>query len=186
MQDPKTLTPRQQAMADLWDAHTKAEFSEHSLEHTMATMTAEPFVNHVPVITGGRNLAEVKHFYGTHFIPCQPPDTEITFLSRTVGENRLVDELVHRFTHTIEMPWLLPGVPPTGRRVELSVIVVVEFADGKIAGERIYWDQASALVQVGLLDPKTVPAWGAEVAHKQLDPARPSNELIERAQRGKK
>jgi carboxymethylenebutenolidase len=182
MQDPKQLTPRQQAMADLWDAHTRAEFTEHSVEHTMATMSNAPFVNHVAVITGGRNRDEVQRFYGTYFVPCQPPDTEITFLARTVGENRLVDELIHRFTHTIEMPWLLPGVPPTGKRVELAVIVVVEFTDdGKIAGERIYWDQASALVQVGLLDAKKVPAWGAEVAHKLLDPARPSNELIERA-----
>jgi carboxymethylenebutenolidase len=184
MQDPKNLTPRQQAMCDMWDAHTQAEFKQHSLEHTLATMTAAPFVNHVPVITGGRNLAEVKHFYGTYFIPCQPPDTEITFLNRTVSENRIVDELVHKFTHTIEMPWLLPGVKPTGRRVELAVIVVVQFDEGKIVGERIYWDQASALVQVGLLDPKKVPAWGAEIAHKLVDPQRPSNELIARAERG--
>jgi carboxymethylenebutenolidase len=183
MQDPKKLSARQQAMVGMWEAHTRAEFAEHNVEHTMATMTGAPFVNHVPVITGGRNLAEVRRFYGTYFVRCQPPDTEIKFLSRTVGERRLVDELVHRFTHTIDMPWLLPGVPPTGKRVELAVIVVVEFDDdGKIAGERIYWDQASALVQVGLLDPKKVPAWGAEVAHKLIDPSRPSNELIERAE----
>lgn len=181
MQDPKQLTARQQAMAAQWDAHTRAEFSEHSLEHTLATMTLDPFVNHVPVITGGVGLEQVRHFYGTYFIPCQPPDTEITFLSRTVGENRLVDELVHKFTHTIEMPWLLPGVAPTGRHVELAVIVVVEFQDGKIAGERIYWDQASLLVQVGLLDASKFPVWGAEVAHKMRDPSRPSNGLIERA-----
>jgi carboxymethylenebutenolidase len=99
-----------------------------------------------------------------------------------VGENRLVDELVHKFTHTIEMPWLLPGVPPTRRRVEIAVIVVVEFKDGKIAGERIYWDQASVLAQVGLIDPKKLPAWGAEVAHKLVDPARPMNELVARAE----
>jgi carboxymethylenebutenolidase len=182
VQDPKQLTPHQQAMADLWDAHTRAEFSEHSLAHTMATMTDDPFVTHVPVITGGVGLEQVKHFYGTYFIPCQPPDTEITFLSRTVGESRLVDELVHKFTHTMEMPWLLPGVPPTGRRVEIAVIVVVEFKDGKIAGERIYWDQASVLGQVGLIDTQELPAWGAEVAHKAVDPARPMNQLIDRAE----
>ena len=181
MQDPKQLTTRQQTMAAQWDAHTRAEFGEHSLEHTMATMTPDPFVIHVPVITGGVGLEQVQHFYGTYFIPCQPPDTEITFLSRTVGENRLVDELIHKFTHTIEMPWLLPGVAPTGKHVELAVIVVVEFQDGKLAGERIYWDQASVLVQVGLLDPGKLPVWGAEVAHKLVDPLRPSNGLIERA-----
>lgn len=183
-QDPGRLTARQQAMADLWDAHTRAEFSEHSVEHTLATMTADPYVNHMPVITGGRGLAAVKHFYGTHFVPCQPPDSMPTLVARTVGENRLVDELVHRFTHTVEMPWILPGVPPTGRHVEIAVIVVVDFEDGKIAGERIYWDQASVLAQVGLLDPAKLPIWGAEVAQKLVDPSRPANLLIERAERG--
>jgi carboxymethylenebutenolidase len=176
------LTPDQQALADCWDAHTRAEFVEHSLEATLATMTAEPAVNHVAVITGGAGLEQVKHFYGTYFVPCQPPDTEIVLVSRTVGQNRVIDELIHKFTHTIAMPWLLPGVAPTGRRVELAVIVVVEFENGKIASERIYWDQASLLVQVGLLNPQKLPVWGAEVAHKILDPKRPSNELIGRAE----
>jgi carboxymethylenebutenolidase len=180
-QDPKQLTARQQAMADQWDAHTRAEFSEHSLEHTLDTMTAEPYVNHMAVITGGTGREQVKHFYGTYFIPCQPPDSMVTLVSRTVGENRIVDELVHSFTHMMEMPWILPGVPPTGKHVELAVIVVVEFEDGKISGERIYWDQASMLAQVGLLDSRELPVWGAEVAQKLVDPARPSNELIERA-----
>lgn len=180
MQDPKQLTPRQQAMCEVWDAHTRAEFGEHNLDHTMATMTADPFVHHVPVITGGVGREQVRHFYGTYFIPCQGADTEITFLSRTVSENRIVDELVHKFTHTIDMPWLLPGVPPTGKHVELGVIVVVQFEDGKIKGERIYWDHASLLVQVGLLDPQKVPAWGGEVATQLVDPTRPFNELIAR------
>lgn len=175
------LTARQQAMADLWDAHTRAEFSANSLEQTMETMTDNPSVNHVPVITGGYGYDQVVHFYGNYFIPAQPKDTEIVSLTRTVGENRLVDELIHRFTHDVYMPWILPGVPPTGKKVEVSVIVVVEFENGKIAGERIYWDQASVLAQVGLLDPSTLPVWGREIAQKQLDPSRPSNGLIERA-----
>ncbi len=182
-QDPQQLSPRQQAMADLWDAHTRAEFSEHSLEHTLDTMTAEPYVNHMPVLTGGTGREQVKHFYGTYFIPCQPPDSGPTLFSRTVGENRIVDELVHTFTHTIDMPWILPGVAPTGKHVELAVIVVVEFEDGKISAERIYWDQASLLVQVGLLDPQKLPVWGAEVAQKLVDPTKPANGLIERAER---
>jgi carboxymethylenebutenolidase len=160
-QDPETLTPRQQAMADQWDAHTRAEFETHSLEATLATMTADPWVNHVPVITGGVGLEQVRHFYGHYFIPAQPPGTDVVHIARTVGENRIVDEVIHRFTHTMEMPWILPGVPPTGKRVEVAVIVVIEFADGKIAGERIYWDQASVLAQVGLLDAKQLPVWGA-------------------------
>src|SRR5437016_1982493 len=107
MQSSIALTPKQQAMADCWDAHTRAEFAEHSLEHTMATMTAEPSVNHVPVMTGGQGSAAFRHFYGKYFIPGQPPDTEVVHVSRTVGTNRIVDELIHRFTHTIEMPWIL-------------------------------------------------------------------------------
>jgi carboxymethylenebutenolidase len=146
-------------------------------------MTAEPWVNHVPVITGGVGRAQVKHFYGTYFIPAQPDDTQIVHVSRTVGENRLVDEIIHKFTHTIEMPWLLPGVPPTGKHVELAVIVVVEFEDGKVAGERIYWDQASVLAQLGLIDRDKLPVWGAEVARKVVDVKQPTNRLIERAEK---
>lgn len=175
------LTQRQQAMADCWDRHTAAEFSLHDLAATMATMTDNPSVLHVPVLTGGHGREAVKHFYGNYFIPCQPPDTEIVHVSRTVGETRLVDEIIHRFTHTIDMPWILPGVPPTGRRVELAVIVVVEFEGEKIASERIYWDHASVLAQVGLVNPAKLPAWGAEVARGVLDPAAPTNGLIERA-----
>jgi carboxymethylenebutenolidase len=99
-----------------------------------------------------------------------------------VGEDRVVDELIHRFTHTIEMPWILPGVPPTGKRVEIAVIVVVQFKDGKIAGERIYWDHASVLAQIGLIDASQLPVTGVEASRKVLDPAgEKSNRLIERA-----
>lgn len=176
----KELTPSQQAMVETWDRHTAAEFDEKSIDATMATMTATPFVNHVPVMTGGVGSEQVRDFYRKHFIPAHPPDTEVVPVARTVGRNRIVDELVHKFTHSIEMPWILPGVPPTGKRVEFGVIVVVEFEDGKIAGERIYWDQASVLAQVGLLDPDRFPVTGAEASRKVLDPAsEPSNRLIE-------
>ena len=108
----------------------------------------------------------------------------MVLLSRTVGEDRLVDEMIQRFTHTIEMDYMLPGIPPTGKRVEIPVIVVVEFSDGKIASEHIYWDQASVLVQVGLLDPESLPVVGSESARKMLDPISvPSDLLIERARR---
>ena len=139
----RNLTPDQQAMVEIWERHTAAEFEEKSINATMATMTSDPFVNHVPVMTGGVGSGEVRHFYSTYFIPGHPPDTEVIPVARTVGDDRVVDELIHKFTHTIEMPWILPGVPPTGKRVEVAVIVVVQFKDGKIAGERIYWDQAS-------------------------------------------
>jgi carboxymethylenebutenolidase len=130
--------------------------------------------------SGGRN--EVRHFYSTYFIPCHPPDTEVVPVTRTVGKDRIVDELIHKFTHTIEMPWMLPGVRPTGKRVEIAVIVVVQFKDGKIAGEHIYWDQASVLAQIGLIDANKLPVIGIEASRKVIEPSQePSNGLIKRA-----
>src|SRR5919202_7078943 len=182
-----TLTPAQQAMSDLWDEHMRSEFESQSVGDTLETMVDDPFVNHVPVLTGGVGVDEVRKFYSERFIPQQPPDAEIIPVSRTVGNDRVVDELIDRFTHTVEMDWLLPGIPPTGRRVEIPIVVVVQFRDGKIASEHIYWDQASVLVQVGLIDPEKLPVSGAESARKVLDPTSvPSNELIERADRAKK
>jgi carboxymethylenebutenolidase len=135
-------------------------------------------------MTGGVGSREVRDFYGTYFISGQPSDTEVVPVVRTVGKDRIIDELIHKFTHTIEMPWILPGVPPTGKRVEVAVIVVVQFEDGKIAGERIYWDQASVLAQVGLIDAEKLPATGIEASRKVADPARePSNGLIRRVSR---
>ena len=177
------LSPAQHALVDTWERHIAAEFTLQSLDVTLETMVENPAVNHVPIMTGGTGGAEIRHFYGKYFIPRQPSDGEFVQVSRTVGHDRLVDEMVHKFTHTIEMPWLLPGVPPTGRAVALAVIVVVEFEGDKISRERIYWDQASLLVQVGLLDPAQLPVCGAEVARKVLDPGLAYNALIARAQR---
>ena len=175
------LTPEQRAMVEMWERHMAAEFQAKSVEATMATMTPTPFVNHVPVMTGGVGYNEVRHFYGTCFIPGQPPDTEVVPVARTVGRDRIVDEVIYKCTHTIEMPWLLPGVPPTGRRVEVAIVVVVQFEDGKIAGERIYWDQASVIAQVGLVDAGKLPVTGIEASRKVVDPAREaSNSLIKR------
>jgi carboxymethylenebutenolidase len=111
-----------------------------------------------------------------------PRDTEILPVSRTIGAERLVDEMIFRFTHTIEMDWMLPGIAPTGKRVECALVVIVHFREGKLAHEHIYWDQASVLVQLGLLDPSMLPTAGPETARKLLDPLLPSNELIRRAQ----
>ena len=178
------LTPRQQAMVETWERHMVAEFQEKSVTATMATMDSDPFVNHVPVMTGGVGSQDVRHFYSTYFLPGHPPDTETVPVARTVGEDRIVDELIHKFTHTIEMPWILPGVPPTGKRVEVAVIVVVEFKNERIWGERIYWDQASVLAQVGLIDAGKLPAAGIEASRKVVDPAQePSNDLIKREAR---
>ena len=169
-------------LAGVFDDHVAAEFVDMDLDATMATMTADPYVNHVPVMTGGVGLEGVRQFYGDHFIGKWPRDIEITPVSRTVGENQVVDELVLAFTHDIEMPQLLPGVAPTGKHVQLAFCVVVGFRDGKVAHEHIYWDQASLLAQVGLLDASKLPVTGAEQAGNVLDPrARPLNELIHRS-----
>jgi carboxymethylenebutenolidase len=169
-------------IAGVFDDHVAAEFVDMDLDATMATMTDEPYVNHVPVMTGGVGFEGVRQFYGDHFIGKWPQDIEITPVSRTVGENQVVDELVLAFTHDIEMPQLLPGIAPTGKHVQLAFCVVVGFREGKVAHEHIYWDQASLLVQVGLLDASELPVTGAEQAGNVLDPrARPLNELIRRS-----
>jgi carboxymethylenebutenolidase len=165
----------------VFDEHVAAEFVDLDLDATMATMTDEPYVNHVPVMTGGVGREAVRSFYGQHFIGKWPADIQTTPVSRTVGEDQVVDELVLEFTHDIEMPQLLPGVAPSGRHVRLPFCVVVGFEGGKVAHEHIYWDQASLLAQVGLLDPAALPVTGAEQAANVLDPrANPLNELIRR------
>ena len=175
------LTPAQQAMVEVWEEHITSEFITRSTQDTLATMIEEAEVTHMPVLTGGVGKAQLREFYGQRFIPQMPPDTENLLLSRTVGADRIVDELLLRFTHTVQMDWMLPGIPPTGKRVEAPLIVCVQFRDGKVAYEHIYWDQASVLVQLGLLNAARLPVVGVEQARKALDPTVPANHLIERA-----
>lgn len=163
----------------VFDAHVAAEFVERDLDAAMATMAPDPYVYHVPVMTGGDGTDDVRSFYGRHFIGKWPEDTEITPVSRTLGESQVVDELVLSFTHTIETDAILPGIPPTGKRVTLPFCVVVGFQGGKVAHEHIYWDQASLLVQVGLIDPAGLPVTGGEQAENLLARrARPMNALL--------
>ena len=157
-------------LAKLWEEHVAHEFTTRDTEATLATMTDDAYVNHVPVMTGGYGKTALRHFYSRDFIPSMPPDTTITPVSRTVGENQLVDEMIFSFTHTREIPWMLPGVSPTKRRVEVPLVVIVHFRDGKLAHEHIYWDQASVLKQIGLLTNESLPVVGAETARKVLDP----------------
>ena len=126
----------------------------------------------------------MRAFYATNFIPKMPRDLTMTPISRTVGADQLVDEMVIGFTHDIEMDWMLPGIAPTGKRVEVALVVIVRFRDGKLAHEHIYWDQASVLAQLGLLDPSALPVAGAESARKVIDPRVPANALIGRAAAG--
>jgi carboxymethylenebutenolidase len=159
-----------QDIAAVFDAHVAAEFVERDLDAAMATMTDDPYVNHVPVMTGGVGFDDVRVFYGRHFIGKWPEDTAITPVSRTIGEDQVVDELVISFTHDVAMDALLPGVAPTGRSVQLAFCVVVKFDGNRVAHEHIYWDQASLLTQIGLLDPSELPVTGVEQAENVLDP----------------
>ena len=174
------LTPAQEGLRQLWEEHVQYEFSTRNTEDTLATMVDDAYVNHIPVLTGGVGRDELREFYSKRFIPQMPPDTEMTPVSRTIGEDQLVDEMVFKFTHSIRMDWMLPGIAPTGKRVEVPLVAIVRFRDGKLAHEHIYWDQASVLVQIGLLDPNWLQVAGVESAQKVLDPTIPANSLIRR------
>jgi carboxymethylenebutenolidase len=162
----------------LWEAHTRTEFETRDVDATMATMVDAPYVNHIPTMAGGVGHDELKRFYKYHFIGANPPDTRMVLLSRTVGADSLVDEVLFSFTHTSEIDWMLPGIAPTGCRVEIPLVAIVQFRGGKLAHEHIYWDQASVLVQIGQLDPAGLPVAGVETARKAVDPTRPSNSLM--------
>ena len=176
-----SLTPAEQALTDLWEKHLGDEFSTRDTEATLDTMVPDAYVNHIPVLTGGVGREQLREFYSQHFIPKMPADTQIIPISRTIGTERLVDEMIFKFTHTIEMDWMLPGIAPTGKRVECPLVVIVHFRDGKLSNEHIYWDQATVLVQIGLLDSSLLPVAGAETAKKLANPRLPANNLIKRA-----
>jgi carboxymethylenebutenolidase len=165
-------------LAALWEKHCECEFATRSADETMKTMVAEPYVNHMPTMTGGVGQKELHRFYKHHFIPTLPEDTKLVPISRTVGADRVVDELLLCFTHDKEIDWLLPGIKPTGKYVEAPTIAVVCFRGDKIWHEHIYWDQASVLVQIGLLKPGKLPIAGRETAKKAVDESLPSNTLM--------
>lgn len=167
--------------AKLWEEHVKFEFSTKNTEDTLTTMAEDSYVNHIPVLTGGVGREQLREFCAPRFIPQMPPDTEMVPVSRTVGTDQLVDEMVFKFTHTCRMDWMLPGIAPTGEKVEVPLAAIIHFRDGKLVHEHIYRDQASVLVQVGLIDPATLPVTGCESARKVLDTSLPANMLMDRA-----
>ena len=175
------LSPAQEALRKVWEDHVRYEFSTRNTDDTLATMVDDAYVNHIPVLTGGVGKDALREFYSKRFIPQMPPDTEVTPVSRTVGADQLVDEMIFKFTHTVRMDWILPGISPTGKRVEVPLVAIVRFRGNKLAHEHIYWDQASVLVQLGLLDPARMPVAGIESARKVLDNTLPSNALMQRA-----
>ena len=138
-------------MEQLWGEHLKAEFGTKDAEAAVATLVGDAYVTHVPVDTGGRGKAEIRAFYRDEFIPSWPDDVEVHPRNRVVGSDQLVDELHVTFTHANRMDWFLPGVPATNKQVDIDVVIVVQFRDGMIAAERVYWDQATVLRQIGML-----------------------------------
>ncbi|MDC0707786.1 hypothetical protein POL68_04830 [Stigmatella sp. ncwal1] len=169
-------------MASHWDDHLHSEFKAKSTEDAMATMTDTPRVNIVPLMVGALNAEELKVFYSKHFLNQLPPDITISPITRTVGQSRIVDEFVLAFTHSIQMDWILPGIPPTGRRIEMAMVVIVQFDPHgvKIESENLYWDMGSIMLQAGLID-ASLPVRGADHARQALNPVMPMNELITRS-----
>lgn len=165
-------------LGELFNQHVAFEFQDKDVDATMATMVEDPTVIHVPVLTGGRNSEQLYVFYRDSFIPSWPEDVEVQQISRTVGSDRVVDELIIRFTHTRVMPFWLPGILPTGHRVEIPLVVVMGFQGGKVSSEHIYWDQASLLTQIGLIDPSNLPISGQVQAHALVDSGVDLNEMI--------
>ena len=137
MSQQPALTADEQKLSDAWKEHLRTEFNAHSADKAIATMVANPLVNQVPVMIGGDGKEEPHECYAKYFLPHIPPDTEMVQVSRTIGQGRLVDEMVVRFTHTIRMDWMLPGIPPTGKRVEIALLVVVQFDGDKLAHEHL-------------------------------------------------
>src|SRR6266496_6332387 len=145
----ETVPPER--LEQVWTEHLKGEFETKDVEATLTTMVEGAYVNHMPVNTGGRGKAALRQFYRDDFIPSWPEDLQTTPVNRVVGEGQLVDELHVTFTHSKPMKWLLPNVPPTHKTIAMDIVVVVQFRGARIACERIYWDHASVLRQVGLL-----------------------------------
>jgi carboxymethylenebutenolidase len=173
------VTGAQQRLIDAWETHTAAEFQLKDADAALSVMTDDPVLIHVPIGAGARGRDALHRFYAEIFIPQVPADASLDLLTRNVSDDHLVDEFVFAFTHTVQMDWLAPGIPATGRTVALPHVAIISFERGRIASEHIYWDQSSTLVQLGVLDPAHLPVLGGE----QADPLRgrgPSNALLER------
>ena len=164
----KSIKRKRYSLGAVFDKHIKHEFQNHDVDATMKTMVGEPYVHHVPMMTGGIGYDSVYNFYKNHFVGKMPDDTKIERISRTVGKDQVVDEIILKFTHTREIEYMIPGIAPTGKYVEIPHVVVMKFAGNKIAHEHIYWDQASVLVQIGVLDTNTnnLPTKGIEQSRK--------------------
>jgi carboxymethylenebutenolidase len=165
-------------LAALFDEHLRHEFITHDADATMATMVEQPYVNHIPTLAGGYGHDMLKRFYKYHFIPKIPKDRKNTMISEIVGSDTIVREMLNEFTFTDPFDHYLPGVKPNGRKVKVPVVVIAKFRGDKLYYEHIYWDQATILKQLGLIDTAGLPVSGAEQADKMRDPSLPANQLM--------
>jgi carboxymethylenebutenolidase len=164
-----TMSDFEKEMIGFLEAHVAAEM-QGDLEGTMATMSEQPHLLNVANMMGGDNYEEVKKFYKNHLVgKFFPPDVEMNRISITIGTKQIVEELVITFTHTQEVEWLIPNIKPTNRKLKIALVVIAGVENKKVTHEHIYWDQASVLVQLGLLDPKNLPVVGSESADKLLE-----------------
>ncbi len=164
-----------------WERHLAAEFELKDADAAIAVMTERHVLTHVPVATDATGREALRKFYAETFIPQMPPDADLQLLRRTVGQNRIIDEFILRFTHTLRMDWFAPGIEPTGRRLEVPHVGVIEFEGDKIASEHIYWDHASVPIQLGVLDAERLPALGSEQIQRLLNPDADANRPMDRS-----
>jgi carboxymethylenebutenolidase len=160
----------------LWEKHLEGEFVTCDADATIRTMVPQAYVNHVPTMIGGFGVRELHRYYKYHFIP-QNQGSRMIPISRTIGADRVVDEFIACFKHEAENDTLLPGIRPTGKEVRIPMVAIVQFRGDKLCSEHLYWDQASVLVQLGLLDSAQLPVTGAEAAERVIDEELPLNTL---------
>ena len=161
--------------AALFAAHAYHEFTTRDVDAAMATMIDEPYVNHVPTLAGGVGHDMLKRFYKYHFVDQNAGGRDRTRISTTLGPDRLVVESYTKFRHDSVIDRYFPGIEPTGKMVEIATVIIVKFRGDKVCHEHLYWDQGSALKQIGVLDAEGLPLAGAEAARKVLDETQPSN-----------
>jgi carboxymethylenebutenolidase len=179
----KTMGPIY-AIERVWKRHSYHKYVTRDAEAVMETMVDDPYFNDVPTMTGGIGHESLKRFYVEEFMHSIPPDAQHVPVSFTVGIDRIVDEFVFRCTHTCEMHWMLPGVAPTGKYFEVAMVALICFRGDKIDNLHVYWDQASVLAQIGMLETEGLPVVGVQSARRVLDIARPSDSLMPRISGG--
>jgi carboxymethylenebutenolidase len=145
----------------------------------METMVPEPYAHCVPIMIGGTGGQGVRRFYSEHFINQIPKDATVMLISRTIGKDQVVDELIVSFMHDTQRT--ICSQESSGKHVKVPHVVVMKFEKGKVAHEHVWWDQASLLVQVGLLDTTNLPVAGLEQAHELLRIARGQEDGFEKS-----